>query len=417
MRRLLKLLATTTLVLGLSAPWAMAGDPHSSTYLGVMVDKVSPETAASLHISGGTLISTVDSDGPACQAGLKPGDIVSAFNGSPVPGPDQFASMIHSNAPGSTVTLTIWRNGKSQDIKVKLGSWSQMARVPPPPPIAHVPLNPVGTMPPMPPVPAVPDVDIRTYTPMVARSGIIVEALSSQLAEYFGVPVNQGVLVRTVEKGGPGSAAGLKAGDVILRVNNETIHDMADWKRALKAQSGKVSLQIMRDKRQQTLQMAVPASTSELTGPDWEQFDRDMKAMAEELKTLQPEIEANAREWAQMAQLDRKQIDEIHGQAEEAAKSWTPAMKMQAEELSKQTEQMNKEIAKMAPEWQKQAKEFAETWKPTAEQWKTMQEEINKSMKDLQPELQKQMEQFQKEWKEQMQEWQKSWSESVPKRM
>ena len=62
---------------------------------------------------------------------MKGGDVVSAFNGKPVSGPDQFASMIHSSAPGSTVTLTVYRNGKSQDMKVKLGDWKQMAALPP----------------------------------------------------------------------------------------------------------------------------------------------------------------------------------------------------------------------------------------------------------------------------------------------
>src|SRR5215471_6728801 len=80
------------------APQAFGGD-HTSAYLGVMVDKVSPETASALHLSGGTTITTVDQDGPACRAGMKDGDVVSAFNGKPVGGPDQFASMIHSTAP------------------------------------------------------------------------------------------------------------------------------------------------------------------------------------------------------------------------------------------------------------------------------------------------------------------------------
>ena len=53
------------------------------------------------------------------------------------------------------------------------------------------------------------------------------------------MPQNKGVLVRSVEKGSPGAAAGIKAGDVIVRVNNETVHDMADWRRALKPQAAR----------------------------------------------------------------------------------------------------------------------------------------------------------------------------------
>ena len=103
------------------------GDPSSGAYLGVMVEKVSPEMATSMHLgNGGALIENVDQDGPACRAGLKSGDIVTSFNGKAVTNPDQFASMIHTSAPGSTVTLTVVRGGQSRDMKVTLGDWRQM---------------------------------------------------------------------------------------------------------------------------------------------------------------------------------------------------------------------------------------------------------------------------------------------------
>src|SRR5271168_4331257 len=80
-----------------------AGDNHSAAYMGVMVESVPPELAASLHLkdASGAVIKGIDQDGPACRAGMKSGDIVVAFNGKPVEGPDQFASLIHSSAPGT----------------------------------------------------------------------------------------------------------------------------------------------------------------------------------------------------------------------------------------------------------------------------------------------------------------------------
>ena len=423
--RVSQVLGGTMLALGMAvASWGNA-TPHpapwpsqSGAYLGVMVDKVSPETAAAQHVaSGATMIANVDQDGPACHAGLKGGDVVTAFNGKKVSGPEQFADLIHDSAPGSTVTLTVVRNGHSQDMKVKLGDWKQMAAMPPQPPTPPQPLSPAGTMPPMLAMPAMPAIDVPGYSPLLAHSGVLVEPLSPQLCDFFGVPQNEGVLVRSVDKGSPGANAGLKAGDVIVRVNDETIHDMQDWKRALKKQGGKVSLSIVRDKRPQTLQMTVPANTSELNGPEWQRFEPDMQAFSAEMEKLRPEIEKNAQEMAKLGQLDQQQIDDINRQAKEAAKTITPEMKKQAKEMSKQAEQLRKEMEKMRPEMERAAREMAESMTPTAKQWSDMAREVQKSMKDLQPELQKQMEELQKEWQQKMREWQQNFKGSNPKQL
>src|SRR3974390_904128 len=421
--RVSQVLGGTMLALGMAvASWGNA-TPHpapwpaqSGAYRGVMVDKVSPETAAALDVGrGSTMIGNVDQDGPACRAGLKGGDIVTAFNGKQVSGPEQFADLIHDSAPGSTVTLTVVRDGRSRDMKVKLGDWKKRAAMPPPPP--PQPLSPVGTMPPMNAMPAMPAIDVPGYSPLLAHSGILVEPLSPQLCDFFGVPQNEGVLVRSVDKGSPGANAGLKAGDVIVRVNDETIHDMQDWKRALKKQGGKVSLSIVRDKRPQTLQMTVPGNTSELNGPEWQRFEPDMQAYSAEMEKLRPEFEKNAQEIAKMGQLDQQQIDEINRQAKAAAKTITPEMKKQAEEMSKQAEQLRKDMEKMRPEMERAAREMAESMKPTAKQWSDMAREVQKSMKDWQPELQKQMEEFQKEWQQEMREWQQNFKGSSPKQL
>jgi len=409
MTGLLKYITCAAMALGMAvAGFAVPGypgDPSSGAYLGVMVEKISPETAAALHLSsGGTAIQNVDQDGPACLAGMKGGDIVSAFNGKPVSGPDQFARMIHACAPGSTVTLTVYRNGKSQDMKVKLGDWKKMAALPPVP-APSAPLSPVSSMPsgaPMPPDP--PDVDIRLHTPMIARSGVIVEPLSSQLCEFFGVPPNKGVLVRAVEKGTPGASAGLKAGDVIVKVNNEDIHDMADWKRSLNGK-GKLSVTVVRDKREQNLQMNLPPNTSGLK--DWDSFEQDMQELAAEMQLLGPEFERNARE---MAKLDPKQFDEIRRQAEEAARTVTPQMQKQAERMSKQ-------MAKMTPEMTLKVRELTDAMMPNAEQMSKMARDMAEQWKLNSPELRKQMQEFEKQMEEQQREWEKNFEWSTPKQL
>lgn len=329
--------------------------PPGGAYLGVIVEKLPPETAARLHTNGGALIETVDQDGPACQAGLKSGDVVTAYNGKPVSDAEQLAGMIGASAPGSTASLTVWRNGHSQDIKVKLGDRKQLTAMPMGAPTQR-PLTPVGTMPPAPPAPPMPSVEVPGYSPLLARSGILVEPLSPQLCEFFGVPQSQGVLVRSVDRGSPGAIAGLKAGDVVVTANNETIHDMQDWKRALKVPGGHVTLSVVRERKPVTLILNLPTNTSELKSGDAAALEQEMEAVDAELQMLGPEFE-------------------------------------------------------------RQAHEMARSMKPSMEEWANSVRDFELQWKQMEPEFQKQMEEFQKQWQQEMQEWEKTLRESFPRQM
>jgi hypothetical protein len=405
------------------------GDPHATAYLGVMVDNVSPMTASSLHLKEGSaaIITGVDQDGPACHAGLKGGDIVTTFDGKPVTGPEQFASAIHSTAPGTTVAMTVIRDGQNKEVKVTLGDWKQMAAMPRPP------LSPVGSMgfaapaPPPPPPPArmYPDVEVPNFTSLSVRNGIAVEPLSPQLCDFFGVPQNKGVLVRSVDKGSPGAAAGLRAGDVIVRINSETVHDISDWRRAMKTHSGKVSLAIVRDKREQTVEINLPANSSKLQSEEWDSFGQDFTTLALLDQSEIEEINQQAEAAAKNAVPDvKKQVEHARKQADAAMKAATPEMKKHAEELAKQaaqlqkqSEQVRKEVEKMAPQMERDAIQMADAMKPTAKELAAMARDMSKQMKDMGPEFQKQMEQFKKDMEQEKREWQDIFKGTDPKHL
>jgi len=86
--------------------------------------------------------------------------------------------------------------------------------------------------------------------------GAMVEPLTSQMAEYLGVP--SGLMVKQVARKSEAATAGLKAFDVILKVGTDPISTSADWERALHANQGKpVQVTILRDKKQQTVTLQV----------------------------------------------------------------------------------------------------------------------------------------------------------------
>jgi C-terminal processing protease CtpA/Prc len=128
--------------------------------------------------------------------------------------------------------------------------------------------------------------------------GALVEPLTSQMAEYLGVP--NGLMVKQVARKSEAAAAGLKAFDVILKVGPEAVTNLAGWDRALRANQGKsVQVTILRDKKQQTLTLQVDSkrrgALEEMT-PEGEGL-----MVAEIGPILDPQ---------QMAQL-RQQMDEL----------------------------------------------------------------------------------------------------------
>jgi serine protease Do len=240
----------------------------------------------------------VDQDGPAGKAGLKENDVVVSFNGQNIQSAEQLRRLIRETKPGQNVALGIVRDGQSMNMNVALGDRAKMFgssatkvwRMETPNVMVHVP-----------------DIEIPSFVVSQSsrRNGATVENLTAQLGEYFGVKNGEGVLVRAVEKGSKAEAAGLKAGDVIIRVDNDRVSGTRDWSRLLRShESGTVKLGILRDRREQTLSMVLPEnkddeSNSWYIGPDAEQIRMQFDSMGPQFAREQAEIQRRiAREWA-----------------------------------------------------------------------------------------------------------------------
>jgi membrane-associated protease RseP (regulator of RpoE activity) len=117
-------------------------------------------------------------------------------------------------------------------------------------------------MPQLPTMPDLPDFDVPVSVVIVhssLRSGLMVENITPQLGEFFGVKGGNGVLVRSVEKGSRGEKAGFRAGDVVVKVNNQPVHDTSDFTHALRSSSGgAAAVTVMREKREQNLTLTLP---------------------------------------------------------------------------------------------------------------------------------------------------------------
>ncbi|MGH9566099.1 MAG: PDZ domain-containing protein, partial [Candidatus Angelobacter sp.] len=255
------------------------------SYLGVDIRDITPDRVAPLKLKEerGVEITMVDGDAPAGKAGLREHDVILSFNGEPVESEEQLRRLIRETPPGRTVGLGISRDGNPLKVSVQLADHGKVV---------------AEAFPRAPLPPRVPDfndlpnrMDIPMFTIYSSNLGMQTENLTRQLGAYFGIKDGDGVLVRNVERGSAAEKAGIKAGDVIVKVGDEKLSDRTDLVRILRKHrdGGKLTVSVLRDKREQTLTLDVPQRGPRDSSTNVLDLD-DLKSELGEISTLGPEI-------------------------------------------------------------------------------------------------------------------------------
>jgi S1-C subfamily serine protease len=201
----------------------------------------------------GVVIDEVGSDSPAARAGLKAGDVVVELDGERVRSARQFVRLVAETPNGRSIRLGVTRDGQRLNLDVTPEEERSRAEWAWPETLARLDDLHVE-LPRMPPI-DVPGFEVHTLM-RSGRLGVRVEALTPQLAEYFGA--KGGVLVTTVDQDSAAAKAGLKAGDVITGVNGHTVDDSADLQRELRrAEDEDVTIDIVRDRKSQSLKAKI----------------------------------------------------------------------------------------------------------------------------------------------------------------
>ena len=298
----------------------------SRSYLGVGVADITTERVQALKLKDdrGVEVVQVDQDAPAGKAGFKEHDVIVAFNGTPVESQEQFKRLMRETPPGRTVAMDIMRDGQPQKIKVQLADRKKLESSVWP----REPENFAMVMPPTPPMPAMPDFPRawteQSITRIRSTSGVTLESLTPQLGDYFGVKNGEGMLVRSVQKGSAAESAGLRAGDVITKVGDQKISDNSDWREALRnGKNGKISVTVVRDKKELTLSMSVPprrgSDSSALIIEDLPETELAIASAADALKNVEPLIEDGELmgnsvviDGSEMNRAMRKAMEQLH---------------------------------------------------------------------------------------------------------
>ncbi len=227
-------------------------DEDSNGWLGVSIEEVSADRTKELKLPAerGVYLREVSENSPAAKAGLKTGDVVTEFNGQRIEGTTQFRRLVRETPAGRTVQLTVWRDGRAQQISVQLGSMEEHVRT-----RVQDRFRVLS-----------PDFNFRFDMPKMemfpGRSpllGIQADDISGQLGAYFGAPEGEGVLVREVNSGSPAEKAGLKAGDVITKVDGERVKTTSELRSALREKRDKktVALGVLRNRSEVSLNVEI----------------------------------------------------------------------------------------------------------------------------------------------------------------
>jgi serine protease Do len=179
-------------------------------FLGLLPEDVTPALAKQFGLSQptGALVAQVEKDTPASRAGLQHGDVILKVNGQTVNSANDLRLMISGMAPGTTANLTIWRDNRTEDVKVTLTELeTQNAQA------GQSEGNGSGTM-----------------------AGVRVQALTPDMTQDLGVPSGtHGVVITSVDPSSPAAAAGLDRGVVIQEVNHKPVTNTEEYNAAVSA--------------------------------------------------------------------------------------------------------------------------------------------------------------------------------------
>ncbi len=221
-----------------------------TSYLGIGVADVNAERRKALNLKEerGAEVTSVTEDSPASKAGIKEADVVLEYDGTAVQGIEQFTRLVRETPVGRQVKIVVWRSGAAQTLTATVearkrtlirsdgGAWTLDM------PEIRVPMPQIE----------IPRFQMTWQSPMLGIEG---ESLRSeeQLAEFFGV--KEGVLVKLVRKNSAAEKAGIKAGDVVVKVDDSKVNTPQEITRALRSLESKktFTVTVVRNKKEMPL--------------------------------------------------------------------------------------------------------------------------------------------------------------------
>jgi predicted metalloprotease with PDZ domain len=273
----------------------------------------------------------VESDSPAELAGLKEEDILLKIDGRQITSASMFASEIRASKPGQQIKLEVERAGKTSEVKVKLGEYPEREarrelelrypRLFPPEPPEPPELEKVRPEK-APEAPQPPESRLREVWPRLEKRkyiGVYLEAINQELLDYFGVKEESGLLVTRLTKDGPAEKAGLKVGDVVIRVDGKRVDSVDELSEMIqdREKGDKVKVELIRNKKPMTIEVEV--AEEERRGLGWS-YDFSPETWNDFTRQLGRQFERSRGSYEKYSQEAQKKLRKLTEEMSEQSK-------------------------------------------------------------------------------------------------
>ena len=299
-------------------------------WLGVKVRELSDNRLDDLNLDFGLEVLRVYADSPAEEAGLQEGDILLRLNGKALEDSEDLIESVERADIDDRVNISYLRDGEQKDtdavltektfkFSTKHFSWHYPAKK------YHYSFRDKN----------------------VAWLGVSTSRLTSQLRDYFDVEGRYGVLVTEVVDDSPAEKYGLKAGDIIVAVDNRDIYDPRDLSKVIHHYDPdeKVSIHVIRDKREKTIEVTLGQRkaadfryfgyTPHEIEIDIPEIDIDIPEIDIEVPDIDiPEIDI------EVPDIDEEEWEELNERLNEEMEERSEELEIKMEELEEKLEKM-----------------------------------------------------------------------------
>ena len=200
-------------------------------WLGIMIQDITPEISKALDINRdkGGLISEVKGGSPADKAGLQRGDVIISVEGEEIPDAATLARKLALTEPGVDTEFMVLRDGKEKIFTIKLVEHPENEKIK----------------------------ESADKLKAEEELGINVSEITQQLRNRFKIQALGGVIIVNIASGSLASESGLRAGDVILEVNGDSVDGLGAYQDALEKHGSERTLLFLIEREGRTIYIAV----------------------------------------------------------------------------------------------------------------------------------------------------------------